>query len=95
MDEPLTYAQVSHALAELDGWAFEDEKSIVRRFLFATHIDALGFVVRVAATAEAMDHHPQIQWVYNRVDVILTTHDAGGVTAKDLGLAARINALGG
>ncbi len=94
MDEPLSYARVSHALAGLDGWTFEDERSIVRRFVFATHLDALGFVVRVAATAEAMDHHPQIQWVDNRVDVILTTHDAGGVTAKDLGLAARINALG-
>jgi 4a-hydroxytetrahydrobiopterin dehydratase len=93
MDEPLSYTQVSHALATLDGWTFEDEKSIFRRFVFATHIDALGFVVRVAATAEVLGHHPEIQWVYNRVDVILSTHDAGGVTAKDLALAAKINAL--
>lgn len=93
MNAPLSYAQVSHALAELEGWTFEDEKSIFRRFVFADHVAALGFVVRVAAVAEVMNHHPEIHWVYNRVDVILSTHDAGGVTRKDLDLAARINAL--
>lgn len=93
MPTPLTYAEVSHALASLDGWTFEDEKRIFRRFVFADHLAALGFVVRVAATAEAVNHHPEIHWVYNRVDVILTTHDADGVTTKDLDLAARVNAL--
>lgn len=93
MDEPLSYAQISHELGALDGWTFEDEKSIFRRFVFKDHIAALGFVVRVAAAAEVMNHHPEIHWVYNRLDVILSTHDAGGVTRKDLELAARINAL--
>ncbi len=93
MATPLTYAEISHALAVLEGWTFEDERSIFRRFVFADHIAALGFVVRVAATAEVANHHPEIHWVYNRVDVILTTHDAGGVTAKDLDLAAKVNAL--
>lgn len=93
MATPLTYAEISHALGVLEGWTFEDERSIFRRFVFADHIAALGFVVRVAATAEVANHHPEIHWVYNRVDVILTTHDAGGVTAKDLGLAAKVNAL--
>ncbi len=93
MANPLTYTEISHALAALEGWTFEDERSIFRRFIFADHIAALGFVVRVAATAEVANHHPEIHWVYNRVDVILSTHDAGGVTAKDLDLAARVNAL--
>jgi 4a-hydroxytetrahydrobiopterin dehydratase len=93
MAASLSYAEISHALVALEGWTFEDERSIFRRFIFADHIAALGFVVRVAATAEVANHHPEIHWVYNRVDVILTTHDAGGVTAKDLDLAARVNAL--
>lgn len=93
MATPLTYAEISRSLAALEGWTFEDERSIFRRFIFADHITALGFVVRVAATAEVANHHPEIHWVYNRVDVILSTHDAGGVTAKDLDLAARVNAL--
>jgi len=93
VEQVLSYAAISHALESLDGWVFEDETSISRRFVFPAYLDALGFVVMVAAAAEAAGHHPAIAWELAHVDIILTTPEAGGVTRRDLSLAARINAL--
>ena len=67
-----------------------DTTSLRKSYTFADHITAMGFVNRVALCAEAMDHHPDLRIVYNKVDIILSTHDAGGVTANDLELAHKI-----
>lgn len=76
------------ALAQLDGWAaVEGRDAIQKRFRFADFNEAFGFMSRVALKAEKLDHHPEWLNVYNRVEVTLTTHDAGGVTALDLQLA--------
>ena len=76
------------ALAQLPGWrAAEGRDAIVRSFRFADFNAAFGFMARVALRAEALDHHPEWSNVYNRVEVLLTTHDADGVTALDLELA--------
>lgn len=89
----LSDAEVSKGLAALDGWKADGDRSIQKEFQFKNHIAALGFVVKVAATAETIDHHPEIRWVYNKVEITLSTHDAGGVTAKDFELAGKIDAL--
>jgi 4a-hydroxytetrahydrobiopterin dehydratase len=76
------------ALASLSGWSEAPGRdAISKSFRFADFNAAFGFMSRVALRAEAMDHHPEWFNVYNRIDVILTTHDAGGVTDKDVELA--------
>lgn len=89
------------ALAVLPLWAVADEtrQALVRSLRFADFNTAFAFMTRVALKAETMDHHPEWSNVYNRVEVLLTTHDAGGVTDLDLELArfidAAAKALGG
>lgn len=76
------------ALATLPGWsATPGRDAITKSFRFADFNAAFGFMARVALAAEKMDHHPEWSNVYNKVDVVLTTHDAGGVTEKDVALA--------
>ncbi len=76
------------ASAGLDGWrAAEGRDAIVKEFRFKDFNAAFGFMSRVALYAEKADHHPEWFNVYNRVDVTLATHDAGGVTDKDVALA--------
>lgn len=76
------------ALAQLEGWTEAVVRdAIAKSFRFADFNTAFGFMARVALRAEQMDHHPEWFNVYNRVDVVLTTHDAGGVTDKDIVLA--------
>lgn len=78
----------SAALAQLDDWAaVEGRDAIQKSFRFADFNQAFGFMSRVALMAERLDHHPEWFNVYNRVEVTLTTHDAGGVTALDVQLA--------
>jgi 4a-hydroxytetrahydrobiopterin dehydratase len=81
------------ACAGLDGWKpFDgDRDAIVRSLRFADFNAAFGFMARVALKAETMDHHPEWSNVYNRVEVLLTTHDADGVTGKDVTLARFID----
>jgi len=87
---------VQAALRELDGWTLaEDGGSIRRRFAFKDFSEAFGFMTRAALAAEKLDHHPDWSNVYNRVDVSLSTHDAGGLTELDFELAARMNRLAG
>jgi 4a-hydroxytetrahydrobiopterin dehydratase len=92
MPSKYTAEQVQGAVASLDGWAAGDDL-ISRTFQFADHIAAMGFVTRVAMAAEVMDHHPDLRIVYNRVEIKLNSHDAGGVTDRDVALARRINEL--
>ncbi|MFN4003367.1 MAG: 4a-hydroxytetrahydrobiopterin dehydratase [Hylemonella sp.] len=90
-------AQTLHAaLAELPGWQFDARRPGLRRsYVFADFGAAFGFMTRVALQAERLNHHPEWSNVYNRVEVLLTTHDAGGVTALDLQLARAMDALAG
>ncbi len=91
---PLNEADIGIALASLDGWALdEDGKALRRQFTFETFVQAFGFMARVALLAEKADHHPEWSNVYNKVDIRLTTHDAGGLTEKDVQLAQAIDAL--
>ena len=72
--------------------ALDGRDAIHRTFLFRDFNAAFGFMTRCALEAEKLDHHPEWANVYNRVEVVLTTHDAGGVTDKDIALAAAMDA---
>jgi 4a-hydroxytetrahydrobiopterin dehydratase len=87
----MTAAEVTAALSELDGWSQDGDQSIHRKFSFPDHIAAMGFVTRVAMAAEKMNHHPDLRIVYSNVDIALSTHDANGVTQKDIELARTID----
>ena len=77
-----------NALAELKDWReVAGRDAIAKKFVFRDFNEAFGFMSRVALTAEKMDHHPEWSNVYKTVDVTLSTHDAGGVTEKDVALA--------
>ena len=77
-----------------DGWALDAEgKALTRSFKFKDFSEAFAFLTRVALQAEKADHHPEFTSVWNRVDFRLTSHDAGGVTDRDVKLAKTINAL--
>lgn len=80
------------AVNELSGWSVEADK-LHRQFQFESFVEAFGFMSSVALVAESMGHHPEWFNVYNRVTVDLTTHDAGGITEKDVALARRMNEL--
>lgn len=87
---PMTDDAVRSALADLPGWSHTDG-AISKTFVFTDFREAIGFVVRVAFDAEALNHHPELSNVYNRVTVRLTTHDAGNqVTPMDVALASAI-----
>lgn len=84
---------VAEALKDLPLWRAHsgDRPAIERRLTFADFNAAFGFMTRVALMADKLDHHPEWSNVYNRVTVVLTTHDAGGLTDKDLTLARFID----
>ena len=76
------------------GWQLEDDgKAIRKTFSFRGFRDAMAWMQRAAFEAEQMNHHPEWSNVYNRVEVRLTTHDAGGLTAKDIDLAGRMEKI--
>lgn len=76
------------------GWSLsEDGKALEKGFRFKNFSEAFGFLTRVALQAETMDHHPEFTSVWNKVDFRLWTHDAGGVTNRDVELAEAIDAL--
>lgn len=82
------------ALATLDGWTeLEDRDAISKSFRFANFSAAFGWMTRVALVAEKNDHHPEWFNVYASVDVTLSTHDAGGLTMKDITLAREMDQL--
>jgi 4a-hydroxytetrahydrobiopterin dehydratase len=93
MAERLTGAHRQAALAELHGWSeVMDQDAIRKTFHFQDFSAAWGWMSRVALKAERMDHHPEWFNVYSRVEVLLTTHDAGGLTQKDVELARFMDA---
>ncbi len=94
MRRTLTDDEIAAALATLFGWQRAGD-AIHRTFTFPFFMDGIAFVNRVAEAAEAADHHPDIDVRYTRVTCTLSTHDAGGITAADVRLAARINELAG
>lgn len=84
------------ALAQLQGWrAAEGRDAIARRYRFADFNAAFGWMTRVALAADKLDHHPEWSNVYATVEVLLTTHDADGVTALDVELAKFMDAAAG
>ena len=88
MVETMTGEDRQKAIAELDGWTESAGRDAIEKsFRFGDFNEAFAFMTRVALEAEKMDHHPEWRNVYNRVDVTLTTHDAGGVTVRDVELA--------
>lgn len=89
----LDAAARANALKKLPHWKeVPGRDAITRKFIFADFNQAFGFMSRVALMAEKMDHHPEWFNVYKTVDVTLSTHDAGGVTDKDIALAAFMDA---
>jgi 4a-hydroxytetrahydrobiopterin dehydratase len=94
MIEQLDEDERAAALDELDEWDYDEARdAITRSFMFADFVEAFGFMTRVALLAEKADHHPEWSNIYNRVDILLTTHDAGGLSARDVALAEAIDAL--
>ena len=92
----LTPAERTAALADLPEWTLApDALSISRSFKFRNFVVAFGFMTQVALLAEKADHHPEWSNVYNRVHVTLTTHDAGGLSQRDVKMATAIDALAG
>ncbi len=92
----LSDAEREQALASLPGWSFDAERGgLARSFRFKDFGEAFAFMTRVALEAEKADHHPDWSNVWNRVDVLLTTHSAGGVTGHDVALAERIETIAG
>ncbi len=90
----LSEDEVQTRLASMTGWTREGDE-IRRSWKLDSFVDAIAFVGRVADLAEAANHHPDIDIRYDRVVLSLSTHSAGGITEKDLRLAAQIDALGG
>ena len=83
---------IQSRLQKLSGWQREGD-AIKREFRFDTFLDAIAFINRIAPLADDADHHPEIFNVYDRVELTLTTHDAGGLTTKDFDLAEAIDAV--
>lgn len=91
MTQKLSPAERQAALSRLPGWTNAKAKdAIEKRFVFADFVEAFAFMTRVALVAERMDHHPEWANVYKTVDILLTTHDAGSVTLRDITLALEI-----
>ena len=96
--EKLSDAARAEALADLAGrgWSYDAGRdAIAKSFKCKNFVEAFGFMARAALWAEKLNHHPEWSNVYNRVEVTLTTHDAGGLTELDVKLAAKLDALAG
>ncbi|HEY5712948.1 MAG TPA: 4a-hydroxytetrahydrobiopterin dehydratase [Allosphingosinicella sp.] len=92
----LTTSERAAALATLSGWTFDAERNgIAKTFKFGGFGEAFAFMTRVALEAEKADHHPEWTNVWNRVDVLLSTHSEGGVTEKDIALAGEMEKIAG
>jgi len=94
MAEKLTDSARKTALAKLNGWSeVKGRDAISRKFTFKDFNEAFGFMARAALVAEKNDHHPEWRNVYKTVEVVLATHDAGGVTKRDIELAKAMNGI--
>lgn len=90
--EALTEESIKNELLIVPDWYFNDN-AIEKKFVFKNFTEALGFIVQVGLLSEKRNHHPELNNVYNKVTIRLTTHDANGVTMKDFDLAKAINEL--
>lgn len=90
MAEKMTGADVDRLLGDLDGWSREGDQ-IMREFKFRDFVEAVGFMAQVGVLAERANHHPELRNVYNTVTIALSSHDAGGITQRDLDLAKEVN----
>lgn len=88
----LSKSEIDQRLASLPDWKYENG-SLVRDYDFADFVTAFSFVTRLALLAEKADHHPDIELRYNKLHVALVSHDAGGVTQRDIALAGKISKL--
>ncbi len=88
----LTEDKIKSALLQLNNWKLLDNR-IEKKFVFTDFLEAIQFINAVATIAEAMQHHPEWNNVYNKVTVTLTTHDAGGITQKDITLAEKMDEI--
>jgi len=96
MADKLTGQERIAALAALSGWSeVADRDAIAKTFVFRNFNEAFGFMTRVALVAEKMDHHPEWSNVYKTVDVVLSTHHAGGLTELDIRLAKAMDRIAG
>ncbi|MEP7221759.1 MAG: 4a-hydroxytetrahydrobiopterin dehydratase [Novosphingobium sp.] len=96
MTDLLTEAARDEALGQLSGWNYDPARSALRRnFVLDDFSEAFALMTRIALIAEKSDHHPEWSNVYNRLDIWLTTHDVGGVSARDVAMAREINRLAG
>ena len=96
MAERLTAEARKQALGGLPGWGeISGRDAIGKTFVFKDFNQAFGFMTRAALAAEKMDHHPEWSNVWNKVDVTLSTHDAGGLTDRDVKLAQLMDKLAG
>jgi 4a-hydroxytetrahydrobiopterin dehydratase len=94
MTTKLTEAERAEMLPALQGWSMvEGRDAIHKRFVFKNFNEAFGWMTRVALAAEKLDHHPEWANVYRIVDVTLSTHDAGGLTRRDVELAQLMNRM--
>ena len=92
--EALSDAERADALDAFSDWDYEEGRDAIKRtFTFKDFSEAFAFMTRVALLAEKGDHHPEWSNVYNRVEILLTTHDAGGLSSRDVAMAEAIEAL--
>ena len=91
-DSKLSPPDLEAQLAQLAGWTIEADK-LHKQFKFPSFVEAFGFMSSLALVSEAIGHHPEWFNVYNRVTIDLTTHDAGGITMKDIDWARKANEL--
>ena len=94
MPTDLTQDQIEAFLAEYDAWTRQGEE-ISRTFVFSDFNEAMGFVTRVAMASDVADHHPDIDVRWNKVTLVLSTHDQGALTSKDLDLATAFDGFVG
>ena len=93
MSTALTNIQINESLAKLPGWTFAEDK-LSREYRFANFTEAMGFINEMAFACEKANHHPELFNVYSRLEIGLTTHDAGNkVTQKDVDLAAELEKI--
>lgn len=94
MIEALSDTALNEALAHLPAWTHAPaRKAIHRRIVLDDFAQALALMVRIGVEADKRDHHPEWSNVYNRIDIWLTTHDAGGISTRDIALAGVIDAM--
>ena len=90
----LTKAEITKTLKSLNGWTLNAKGTALSHvYAFSNHIDALVFIARITVHAQVLDHHPEIIFSFKKVKVTTTTHDAKGLTAKDVELARRIHTI--